>query len=91
MNNYTQYLSSILSYLLVPGPVSYLKYIANCKCNTSVVVSWDEPDNPNGVIIGYNIRYGEEEGSFIFNRTVNSSTTKLELSEDFSEYTLSHM
>ena len=51
-----------------------------------MVISWGEPDNPNGVIIGYIIRYGEEEGGFTARRTVDASTTKLEFAQDLSEY-----
>ena len=29
----------------------------------SVNISWSEPEEPNGVIVGYSVRYGEFEGS----------------------------
>ena len=29
----------------------------------SVNISWSEPDEPNGVIVGYSVRYGDFEGN----------------------------
>ena len=29
----------------------------------SVNISWSEPDEPNGVIVGYSVRYRELEGN----------------------------
>ena len=43
------------------GPVSELMY--NVTSESSVIISWSEPDEPNGVIVGYSVRYGEFEGN----------------------------
>ena len=47
----------------VPGPVSNLSY--NITSNTSAVIMWSEPEEPNGVITGYDVVYGvyEEDNS----------------------------
>ena len=41
---------------VVPGPVSNLSY--NITSNTSAVIMWSEPEEPNGVITGYDVVYG---------------------------------
>ena len=46
---------------LVPGPVSRLTY--NVISESSVNISWSEPDETNGVIVVYSMRYGEFEGN----------------------------
>ena len=51
----------ILPISSVPGPVSRLTY--NGISNMSVNISWSEPDEPNGDIVGYSVRYGEFEGN----------------------------
>ena len=47
----------------VPGTVSNLSY--NIISNTSAVIMWSEPEQPNGVITGYDVVYGvyEEDNS----------------------------
>ena len=48
---------------IVPGPVSNLAY--NITSTTSAVIMWSEPEEPNGVITGYDVVYGvyEEDNS----------------------------
>ena len=52
---------------VVPGPVSNLSY--NITSNTSAVIMWSEPEEPNGVITGYDVVYGvyEEDNSTTIN------------------------
>ena len=45
----------------VPGPVSGLTY--NGISATSINISWSKPEEPNGVIVGYSVRYREFEGN----------------------------
>ena len=56
-------LPSNVSVYPVPGPVSNLSY--NITSNTSAVIMWSEPEEPNGVITGYDVVYGvyEEDNS----------------------------
>ena len=51
----------------VPGPVSNLSY--NITSNTSAVIMWSEPEEPNGVITAYDVVYGvyEDDNSTIVN------------------------
>ena len=35
----------------------------NVTSESSVIISWSEPDGANGVIVGYSVRYGELEGN----------------------------
>ena len=48
---------------ILPGPVSNLSY--NITSNTSAVIMWSEPEEPNGVNTGYDVVYGvyEEDNS----------------------------
>ena len=48
----------ILPISSVPGPVSRLTY--NGISATSVNISWSKPEEPNGVIVGYSVRYYRE-------------------------------
>ena len=61
--NTTTSLPSNVCVYVVPGPVSNLSY--NIISTTSAVIMWSEPEEPNGVITGYDVVYGlyEEDNS----------------------------
>ena len=42
---------------LVPGPVSNLSY--QITSDTSAKIMWSEPEEPNGVITGYDVTFGD--------------------------------
>ena len=70
----------------VPGPVSSIMYNVT---NTSVVISWKEPDEPNGVITGYTLYYykivrnmeGNSMNMLVEKKTTNKFNNTLDLSE----------
>ena len=41
----------------VPGPVSNLSY--QITSDTSAKIMWNEPEEPNGNIIGYDVTFGD--------------------------------
>ena len=54
-------LHSLLFYIcfVVPGPVKALSYCV--LSNTSVRIMWNSPNEPNGIITGYDVVYGVYE------------------------------
>ena len=83
LHNIATSLPSDVCVYVVPGPVSNLSY--NITSNTSVVIIWSEPEEPNGVITGYDVVYGvyEEDNS----TTVHVTEFTLAI-ENLSEYIL---
>ena len=73
----------------VPGPVSSIAYNVT---NTTAVISWKEPDEPNGEITGYTLYYYKTDGN-IEGNSMNSKTIKELSANEFnvtlklSEYT----
>ena len=66
--------------LLVPGAVSNL--VAEARF-TSIVLTWSAPQEPNGVIIAYEVTYTVNISNITIVNTTNTSTTLiLELSLD---------
>ena len=41
----------------VPGPVSNLSY--RITSDTSAKIIWSEPEEPNGIITGYDVMFGD--------------------------------
>ena len=66
--------------------MSNLSY--NITSNTSAVIMWSEPEEPNGVITGYDVVYGvyEEDNSTTVNVTEFTLTIR-----KLSEYILQHI
>ncbi len=52
--------TTIIMLLSAPGPV--LNFVNSTKF-TSIVLTWDPPDEPNGVIIRYEVTYRISEGN----------------------------
>ena len=50
-------LKILLPIPLVPGPVSDLSY--QITSDTSAKIMWSEPEEPNGVIHGYDVTFGD--------------------------------
>ena len=64
-----QKLAILISVHAVPGPVSSLS--ANPEV-VQLTVSWNPPNEPNGIIIAYEVGYGNQ-GSFKY---TNTTTTR---------------
>jgi hypothetical protein len=57
---------------IVPGPV--LALMAHSRF-TFIVLTWSAPQEPNGIIISYEVTYRVNDGSSITTNTTNLSTT----------------
>ena len=57
LNNKKWLLKILLPIPLVPGPVSNLSY--QITSDTSAKIMWSEPEEPNGVITGYDLTFGD--------------------------------
>ena len=72
----------------VPGPVSSVTYNIT---NTSAVISWKEPDVPNGVITGYTLYYYKTarnmEGNSINILVKRETAYKFSIISDLSKFT----
>lgn len=58
--------------VLVPGPVSNLS--AN-PTQSSIVLTWSPPEEPNGIIISYEVIYEVNNSKLVSINTTNLSTT----------------
>ena len=71
---------------LVPGPVSNLSY--NITSDTSAKIMWSEPEEPNGVITGYDVTFGDY-GNYrghTMQSTLNTMKELMDLSKWFWLY-----
>ena len=64
--------SSLISLLTAPGPVS--DFTAGPEA-TSVVLTWSVPQEPNGIIIGYEVTYSIDGGAITVVNSTNGDNT----------------
>ena len=65
-------MSSLISLLTAPGPVSGLTARPEL---TSVVLTWNVPQEPNGIIIAYEVTYSIDGGAIIVVNSTNGAST----------------
>lgn len=46
---------SFLSFILVPSAVPMMHQVS--RTTSSITLSWPQPDQPNGIILDYQLRY----------------------------------
>ncbi len=61
----------MVSYCIVPGPVSDL---SGTPTQNSLEITWSPPEEPNGVVIGYEITYRINNSNIIVVNTTGVST-----------------
>ena len=65
-------MSSLISLLTVPGPVSGLTASPEV---TSVVLTWSVPQEPNGIIIAYEVTYSINGSAITVVNSTNGAST----------------
>ena len=80
------YAVMLLSYLVVPGPVSNLTFTVSSS--TVVKVLWEEPKNPNGMIVRYSVIYKVIDGNRSW--SISTSRSKVAILHRLGQYH-SHM
>ncbi len=66
-------------YFSAPGKVSNIEFTG--KTNSTLVVSWDEPMNRNGIILQYTVTVSEWGAGFIITVTNTTDTANLEIAD----------
>ena len=65
-------MASLISLLTAPGPVSDLTASSEV---TSVVLTWSVPQEPNGIIIAYEVTYSIDGGAITVVNSTNGAST----------------
>ena len=72
------------TFLAVPSPPLNLK--AQNVTSTSVTITWEPPQNPNGGSLGYEVSYTPKGGSTSVTKLKNYTTCKLIELKPFTAY-----
>ena len=72
---------------VVPSPPKDLK--SQNVSSTSITVSWDPPQSPNGILLGYEVSYTPDGGRLSAIEVQNNTTWKLSDMKPFTSYSVS--